>query len=106
MTWCVSTGSYLTHTASFGWSCPRKVIFADISLYAGYLPSFYFAILFLPTHNLAAGTEEQVSELLKRVKELTGMPNPVNLQLNILYFKSFNLCLCFLPSNPCNFKFL
>jgi hypothetical protein len=37
----------------------------------------------------SAGTEEQVAELLKRVKELTGMPDPVNLQLNIQYFKSF-----------------
>jgi hypothetical protein len=46
-----------------------------------------------PTHNLyrhsSAGTEEQVTELLKRVKELTGMPNPADLQLGTLYFKSF-----------------
>jgi hypothetical protein len=48
-------------------------------------------------HFLAA-TEEQVTELLKRVKELTGMPNPASLQLNTLHFKSFNLCNCSLPS--------
>jgi hypothetical protein len=47
MTWCVSTGNYLMHTASFSRSCPRKVIFADILLYAGYLSSDYFAIVTL-----------------------------------------------------------
>jgi hypothetical protein len=52
MTWYASIGSYPTSIASFGWSCPREVNFADIPLYAGYLSSFYFAILFLPTHNL------------------------------------------------------
>jgi hypothetical protein len=52
MTWCASTGSYQTHIASFGWSYPRKVILTNIPLYAGYLSSFYFAILFLPTHDL------------------------------------------------------
>jgi hypothetical protein len=53
----------------------------------------------------SAGTEEQVAELLKRVKEITGMPALATLQLNILYFKSFSLCHCFLSSNPFNFKF-
>jgi hypothetical protein len=62
-----------------------------------------------------ATAEEQVTELLKRVKELTGMPNPANLQLSLLYFKSFNPLIVlylhilfyssslksFLTSNPC-----
>jgi hypothetical protein len=52
----------------------------------------------------SAGTEEQVTALLTRVKELTGMPDPANFQLDILYFKSFNLCHFFLSSNPFNFK--
>jgi hypothetical protein len=30
----------------------------------------------------AAGAEAQVTELVKRVKELTGMPDPLNLQHN------------------------
>jgi hypothetical protein len=34
-----------------------------------------------------AGTEEQVTELLKRVKELTCMPNPANLQLSTLHLQ-------------------
>jgi hypothetical protein len=46
-------------------------------------------------HNLcrhsAAGAEAQVTELAKRVKELTGMPDLANLPLNILHFKSFSL---------------
>jgi hypothetical protein len=39
----------------------------------------------------AAEAEAQVTELAKRVKELTGMPDLANLPLNILYFKSFSL---------------
>jgi hypothetical protein len=54
----------------------------------------------------AAGAEEQVTALLQRVKELTGMPNPVDLLLINLYFKSFNSCHCFLSSHPFNFKSL
>jgi hypothetical protein len=48
--------------------------------------------------HFSATIEEQVTELLKRVKELTCMPNPADLQLSTLYFKSFNLCDCSLPS--------
>jgi hypothetical protein len=48
--------------------------------------------------HFSATTEEQVTKLLKRVKELTGMPNPANLQLSTLHFKSFNLFDCSLPS--------
>jgi hypothetical protein len=65
----------------------------------------------MPAHNLyrhsAAGAESQVTELAKRVKELTGMPDLDNLPLNLLYFKSFNLLPLFsyldifLTSNPC-----
>jgi hypothetical protein len=54
-----------------------------------YSPLLYFtrhllpAHLNMPTHNLSltfvAAAEEQVTKLLKRVKELTGMPNPANL---------------------------
>jgi hypothetical protein len=54
----------------------------------------------------AVAAEEQVTELLKRVKELTGMPNPANLQINTLYFKSFKSVLIPLTSNPFNFKSL
>jgi hypothetical protein len=43
--------------------------------------------------HFAAAAEEQVTELLKRVKELTGMSNPANLQINTLYFKSFKFFL-------------
>jgi hypothetical protein len=81
-----------------------------------YSPLLYFIIhlllehLNLPTHNLlptfAADAEEQVTKLLKRVKELTGMPNPANLQTNTLYFKSFKFFLIPLTSNPFNFKSL
>jgi hypothetical protein len=39
--------------------------------------------------HFAAAAEEQVIELLKRVKELTGIPNPANLKISNLYFKSF-----------------
>jgi hypothetical protein len=39
----------------------------------------------------AAEAEAQVTELAKRMKELTGMPDLANLPLNILYFKSFSL---------------
>jgi hypothetical protein len=49
----------------------------------------------------AAGTEEQVAALLTRVKELTGMPDPAFIRIDTLYFKSFNLCHCFLSSNAC-----
>jgi DNA repair exonuclease SbcCD ATPase subunit len=41
----------------------------------------------LPTFSATA--EEQVTELLKRVKELTGMPDTANFHIIILYFKSF-----------------
>jgi hypothetical protein len=53
--------------------------------------------------HFAAAAEEQVTELVKRVKELTGMPNPANLRINTLYFKFF---LIPLTSNPFNFKSL
>jgi hypothetical protein len=54
----------------------------------------------------AAATEEQVTALLQRVKELTGMPNPADLFLTNLYFKSFNSCHCFPSLHPFNFKSL
>jgi hypothetical protein len=110
MTWCASTGSYLTHTASSSWNCPRKVISADIPLYAGLRSTFCRHTLLcrhiIFVRHFAAGAEAQVSELSQRVKELTGMPDLANLLLNILYFKSFSLCHCFLSSNPFNFKLL
>jgi hypothetical protein len=54
--------------------------------------------------HFVAAAEEQVTELLKRVKELTGMPNPANLQINTLYFKSFKFFLIPVTSNPFNIK--
>jgi hypothetical protein len=81
-----------------------------------YSPLLYFTIhllpahLNMPTHNLlptfAAAVEEQVTELLKRVKELIGMPNPANLRTNTLYFKSFKFFLIPLTSNPFHFESL
>jgi hypothetical protein len=64
-----------------------------------FLPLFFFASCrhtltcrHIPFYrHSAAGTEAQVTELAKRVKELTGMPDLANLPLNILYFKSFSL---------------
>jgi hypothetical protein len=56
--------------------------------------------------HFAAAAEEQVTELLKRVKELTGMPNLANLQISTLYFKSFKFLLIPLTSNPFNFESL
>jgi hypothetical protein len=56
--------------------------------------------------HFAAATEEQVTALLQRVKELTGMPNPADLLLTHLYFKSFNSCYCSLSSHSFNFKSL
>jgi hypothetical protein len=57
----------------------------------------------MPTH-FVAPAEEQVTELLERVKELTGMLNPANLQISTLYFKSFNFFLIPLTSSPSNLK--
>jgi hypothetical protein len=48
----LNTGSYPTSIARFAWSCPRKVNPADIPLYAGCFPSFYFRIFLVPTPNL------------------------------------------------------
>jgi chromosome segregation ATPase len=64
--------------------------------------------------HFSATTEEQVTELLKRIKELTGMLDSASLQISTLYFKSFNLCdrfqtsnfLILLTSNPFDFKSL
>jgi hypothetical protein len=110
MTWCVSIGSYPTRIASFGWNCARKVNSADIPIYAGCLAFFYFGIFLLPTHNLyrhiSATTEEQVTALLQRVKELTGMPDSAILLLLNLYFKFFNSYHYFLSSHSFNFKSL
>jgi hypothetical protein len=53
-----------------------------------------------PCPHFLATTEEQVTELVKRVKELTGMPDPINFQITTLHFKSFCLCHCLLTSNP------
>jgi hypothetical protein len=59
-------------------------------------PSFFFSYRHTLTcrhitfyRHPAAGAEAQVTELAKRVKELTGMPDLANLPLNILCFKSF-----------------
>jgi hypothetical protein len=54
----------------------------------------------------AAAAKAQVTELLNRVKELIGMPNPAIIQIDTLYFKSFNSCHCFLSSHSFNFKSL
>jgi hypothetical protein len=56
--------------------------------------------------HFAAAAEEQVTELLKRVKELTGMPNPTIIQINPLYFKSFTFFVIPLTSNPFDFESL
>jgi hypothetical protein len=56
--------------------------------------------------HFAVAAEEQVTELLKRVKELTGMPNPAIIQINTLYFKSFKFFLVPLTSNPFDFESL
>jgi hypothetical protein len=52
----------------------------------------------------AAGAEAQVTELVKRVKELTGMLDPAVPQIDTLYFKSFISRFCFLSSHSLNFK--
>jgi hypothetical protein len=52
----------------------------------------------------AAGAEAQVTALLERVKELTGMPVSADLLLLHLYFKSFNSCYYFLSSLYFDFK--
>jgi hypothetical protein len=52
----------------------------------------------------AAGAEAQVTKLVKRVKELTGMPNHAVTQIYTLYFKSFISCLYFLSSHYFDFK--
>jgi hypothetical protein len=108
MTWCASIGSYLMRIASSGWNYARKVNSADIPIYAGCLAFFYYGIFLLPTHNLyrdiSATTEEQVTALLQRVKELTGMPDSAVLFLLNLHFKSFNSYPCFLSSYSLNFK--
>jgi hypothetical protein len=54
----------------------------------------------------AAAAEEQVTKLLKRVKELTGMLNPAIIQINPLYFKSFTFFVIPLTSNPFDFESL
>jgi hypothetical protein len=108
MTWCASTGSYLTHIARSCWNCARKVNSSDI--YAGCLAFFFLHRPFC-RHTLicrhitffrhsAAGAEAQVTELVKRVKELTGMPDPAVTRIDTLYFKSFISSHCFL-SSPC-----
>jgi hypothetical protein len=51
--------------------------------------------------HFSAAAEEQVTELLKRIKELTGMLDFAHLQIGILYFKSFKFFLIVLTSNPC-----
>jgi hypothetical protein len=56
--------------------------------------------------HFVGAAEEQVTELLKRVKELTGMPNPANLRINTLHFKSFKFFLIPLTSNPFDFESL
>jgi hypothetical protein len=115
MTWCASTGSYPTRIASSSWNCPRKVL-ANISIYAGCL-AFFTSQYTSCRHTLicrhltfyrhsAAGAEAQVTALLQRVKELTGMPDSADLLLLHLYFKSFNPCHYFLSSHSLNFKSL
>jgi hypothetical protein len=52
----------------------------------------------------AAAAEEQVTTLLQRVKELTGMPDTADSLLIHMCFKSFDSCLCFLSSHSLNFK--
>jgi hypothetical protein len=52
----------------------------------------------------AAGAEAQVTELLQRVKELTGMLDTADSLLIHLCFKSSDSCFCFLPSHSLNFK--
>jgi hypothetical protein len=56
--------------------------------------------------HISATTEEQVTALLQRVKELTGIPNTADPLLLNLYFKSFNSCHYFLSSHSFNFKIL
>jgi hypothetical protein len=63
-----------------------------------------------PCQHFSATLEEQVTELVKRVKELTGMPDPVNFQITTLHLKIllflslssiFKSFLILLTSNPC-----
>jgi hypothetical protein len=61
--------------------------------------------------HFSATAEEQVSDLVKRVKELTGMPDPVNFQiialqilLPLLLFSILKSFLILLTSNPCRWK--
>jgi hypothetical protein len=103
--------------ASSGWNYPRKVNSADMSIYAGCL-AFFTSQYTSCRHTLicrhittfyrhsAAGAEAQVTALLQRVKELTGMPDSADLLLLHLHFKSFNSCHCFLSSHSLNFKSL
>jgi hypothetical protein len=83
---------------------PRRHTFTPFSLCNFFRHTLICRHITFYRHSVA-GAEAQVTELVKRVKELIGMPNLANLQLNILNFKSFNLCHCFLSSNPFNFKF-
>jgi hypothetical protein len=53
-----------------------------------------------PCRHFLATAEEQVTELVKRVKELTGMSDPINFQITTLHFKSFCLYHCLLTLNP------
>jgi hypothetical protein len=54
--------------------------------------------------HIAAGAEAQVTELVQRVKELTGMLDPAVTRIDTLYFKSFISCHCFLSSHCFDFK--
>jgi hypothetical protein len=54
------------------------------------LPSFsseYFSCRHIILYqDISAAAKAQVTKLLKRVKELTGMPNPAIIQIDTLYF--------------------
>jgi hypothetical protein len=109
MTWCASTGSYLTHIARSCWNCARKVNPSNI--YAGCLAFFFIdllpAHLNMPTHNLFPSFRSwcrspshracQEGEGADRYARSCRHPNP-------LYFKSFISCHCFLSSHCFDFK--
>jgi hypothetical protein len=83
----------------------RHTIICQIILL--FFTSQYFSCRHITFYrHFSAATEEQVTELLKRIKELTCMPNLANLQISTLYFKSFKFFLIPLTSNPFNFESL
>jgi hypothetical protein len=90
-----------------GYICRHTLIYRMTSLF--FSPYIFCRHTLICRHILfyrhsAADAEAQVTELVKRVKELTGTPDPAVTQIDTLYFKSFISCHCFLSSHYFDFK--